>query len=150
MARKMTGPKGFPTEITRADDRISLRVPLGSNDELVGWLSLDFARNDPLAISLTVRSPSHAAVLERTMLRSDLRTALRTGLRYASLLVEPAASKGFTSFQFEETHIIVTAVVPSDILGRFLGETDEMVPPGQAETEALSMALGDLEQDLNA
>jgi hypothetical protein len=148
--RKITGPKGYPTEITRADDSISLRVPLGSNDELVGWLSLDFARNDPLAISLMVRSPSRATVLERTILRSDLRSAMRSSVRYAALLVEPAPTKGFTSFQFEETHIIVTAVVPSDILDRFLGETDEMVPPGQAETEALSAALADIELDQNA
>jgi len=130
-------------------DRAILRVPLGSGDELVGWLSLEYKREDPLIVSIAVRAPSRAAVLERTIVRTDLRNALNISIRYKNMTVEPGA-RGFTSFQFEESLVIVTALVPSDVISRFLEATDEVVPPGLAETKVVSSMLEDLLQDSGA
>jgi len=149
MLRKAPGPRGFPTEVAHTADRAYLRVPLGSGDELVGWLSLEYKRDDPLAVSIAVRAPSRAAVLERTMLRADLRNALNISIRYKNMAVEPA-NRGFTSFQFEESLVIVTTLVPSDVISRFLHATDEVVPQGQAETKVVSSMLEDLLQDSGA
>lgn len=149
MLRKAPGPRGFPTEVAHTPDRATLRVPLGAGDELVGWLSLEYRRDDPLAVSISVRAPSRAAVLERTMLRADLRNALNESIRYKSMTVEPG-TRGFTSFQFEESLVIVTTLVPSDVISRFLHATDEVVSPGQAETKVVSSMLQDLLQDSGA
>ena len=127
-----------------------VRVPLGSGDELVGWLSVEYRRDDPLIVSIAVRAPSRAIVLERTMLRTDLRNALNIAIRYKDMTVEPGAARGFTSFQFEERLVIITTMVPSDVISRFLHATDDVVPPGQAETEAVSSMLQDLLQDSGA
>jgi len=149
MLRKIPGPRGFPTEVAHTTDRAHLRVPLGSGNDLVGWLSLEYTRDDPLVVSIVVRAPSRAAVLERSMLRADLRNALNISIRYKSMTVEPG-TRGFTSFQFEESLVIVTALVPSDVISRFLHATDEVVPPGQAETKVVSSMLEDLLQDSGA
>ena len=150
MLRKVAGPHGFPTEITHGDSSAMLRIPLGSDDDLVGWLSLEYRREDPLIISLAVRAPSRAVVLERTMLRMDLRNAQTIGIRYSNMVVEPSAMRGFTAFQFEEQMVIVTAMVPSDVIVRFLRTTDTIVPPGKRETEVVSSMLQDLLQDSGA
>ena len=150
MLRKVAGPHGFPTEITHSDSSAMLRIPLGSDDDLVGWLSLEYRREDPLIISLAVRAPSRAVVLERTMLRMDLRNARTIGIRYSNMVVEPSAMRGFTAFQFEEQMVIVTAMVPSDVIVRFLRTTDTIVPPGKRETEVVSSMLQDLLQDSGA
>ena len=149
MLRKTAGPRGFPTEVAHTPERANLRVPLGSGDELVGWLSLEYTREDPLVVSIAVRAPSRAAVLERTMLRTDLRSALNMSIRYKSMTVEPG-TRGFTSFQFEESLVIVTTLVPTDVIVRFLQATDEVVLPGQAETKVVSSMLADLLQDSGA
>ena len=127
-----------------------LRVPLGSGDELVGWLSVEYRRDDPLIVAIAVRSPSRAIVLERTMLRTDLRNALNIAIRYNDITVQPGGARGFTSFQFEERLVIITTLVPSDVISRFLHATDDVVPPGRAETEAVSSMLQDLLQDSGA
>ena len=150
MSRKAAGPRGFPTEITHSDSDVMLRVPLGSGDDLVGWLSLEYRRDDPLIISIAVRAPSRATVLERTMLRADLRNAQSVGIQYSNMNVEPGALRGYTMFQFEERMVIVTAMVPSDVISRFLRTTDVVVPPGRRETEVLSSMLQDLLQDSGA
>jgi len=150
MLRKATGPHGFPTEITHNDRGATLRVPLGSGEDLVGWLSLDYQREDPLVVSIAVRAPSRAIVLERTMLRMDLRNAQSIGIKYSNMAVEPSAMRGFTAFQFEERMVIVTAMVPSDVIGRFLRTTDIVVPPGQRETEVVSSMFQNLLQDSGA
>ena len=149
MLRKTAGPRGFPTEVAQTADGAVLRVPLGSGNDLVGWLSLEYKREDPLVVSIAVRAPSRAAVLERTMLRTDLRNALNISIRYKTMTVEPA-SRGFTSFQFEERLVIVTTVVPTDVITRFLHATDDVVPPGQGETQVVSSMLQDLLQDSGA
>jgi len=149
MLRKIPGPRGFPTEVAHTSDGVILRVPLGSGDELVGWLSIEYKREDPLVVSIAVRAPSRAVVLERTMLRMDLRNALNISIHYQNMIVEPGA-RGFTSFHFEERLVIITTLVPSDVIGRFLRATDDIVPPGQPETEAVSAMLQDLLQDSGA
>jgi Streptomyces sporulation and cell division protein, SsgA len=138
MLRKTPGPRGFPTEVAHTADGAILRVPLGAGEELLGWLSIEYKRTDPLVVSIAVRAPSRAAVLERTMLRMDLRNALNISIRYQSMTVEPGGMRGFTSFQFEERLVIVTTLVPSDVITRFLQATDDVVPPGHAETEVVS------------
>jgi hypothetical protein len=150
MLRKATGPRGFPTEVTHGENNVMLRVPLGAGDDLVGWLSLEYRRDDPLLLSIAVRAPSRAIVLERTMLRSDLRNAQTIGIRYSSMIVEPASIRGFTAFQFEERLVIITAMVPSDVIAHFLHTTDDVVAPGQPETDAVSSMLQDLLQDSGA
>ena len=130
-------------------DGATLRIPLGSGNDLVGWLSLEYKRDDPLVCSIVVRAPSRAAVLERTMLRTDLRNALNISIRYKDMTVEPG-TRGFTSFQFEESLVIVSALVPSDVISRFLHATDDVVPPGTAETKIVSSMLHDLLQDSGA
>ena len=150
MLRKTPGPRGFPTEVAHTLDGAILRVPLGSGDELVGWLSIEYKRDDPLVVSIAVRAPSRAIVLERTMLRMDLRNALNISIHYQSMTVEPGGARSFTSFQFEESLVIVTALVPSDVISRFLHATDEVVSPGQAETKVVSSMLEDLLQDSGA
>ena len=150
MLRKAAGPHGFPTEITHSDDGAMLRVPLGSGDDLVGWLSVEYRREDPLIVSIAVRAPSRAIVLERTMLRMDLRNAQSIAIRYSNMVVEPSAMRGFTAFQFEERLVIVTALVPSDVIGRFMRTTDVIVPPGQRETEVVSSMPQHLLQDSGA
>jgi len=150
MLRKATGPRGFPTEVTHGENGVMLRVPLGAGEDLVGWLSLEYRREDPLIVSVAVRAPSRAIVFERTMLRTDLRNAQTTAIRYSNMVVEPAAMRGFTTFQFEERLVIVTAMVPSDVIMRFLRTSDAVVPPGQPETEAVSSMLQDLLQDSGA
>src|SRR5438105_1609448 len=150
MLRKTAGPHGFPTEITHSDGGAMLRVPLGSAEELVGWLSIEYRREDPLIVSIAVCAPSNAIVLERTMLRMDLRNAQSIGIRYSNMAAEPAAMRGFTAFQFEERMVIVTAMVPSDVIARFLRTTDAVVPPGQRETEVVSSMFEDLLQDSGA
>jgi hypothetical protein len=127
-----------------------LRVPLGSGDDLVGWLSLEYRREDPLIVSVAVRAPSRAVVLERTMLRTDLRNAYTIGIRYSDMVVEASAMRGLTAFRFEERMVIVTAMVPSDVIERFLRTSDTVVPPGQRETEVVSSMLQDLLQDSGA
>lgn len=149
MLKKAAGPRGFPTEVAHTADRAILRVPLGSGNDLVGWLSLEYMHDDPLVVSIVVRAPSRAAVLERTMLRADLRNALNISIHYRDMTVEPG-TRGFTSFQFEESLVIVTALVPSDVISRFLQATDEVVRPGQAETKVVSSMLEDLLQDSGA
>jgi hypothetical protein len=144
MTRSVTGPRGYPTEITQSVDGALLRVPLGTPDELVGWLSLEYTKSDPLSIAVAVRAPSRATVLDREVLRRDLQTAQSTTVRYARLSIGPAQTKDFVAFQFEEQHVIVTAVVPGDALERFVRVTHDVVPPGQGETEAVSAAFADL------
>jgi hypothetical protein len=146
----MAGPRGFPTELSHGADDVELRVPLGSGDELVGWLTVEYTKRDPLVVSITVCSPSHAVVLDRTILRSDLRSGIQRPVRYSTVVVEPAPARNFTSFQFEERLVIVTAMVPTDVLSRFLRESDEIVPPGRSETEVVSSMLADLLQDSDA
>jgi hypothetical protein len=150
MTRRAIGPKGYPTEITQSEDGAHLRVPLGSSDELVGWLSLEYLRSDPLSIAVTVRAPSRATVLERQILRRDLQTAQSSYIDYANLRVGPAPARGFIAFQFEEAHVIVTAIVPVDALNRFLRTSHDVVAPGQEETEAISAALMELLEDRRA
>ena len=150
MLRKPAGPQGFPTEISHSEGAAMLRVPLGSGDDLVGWLSLEYRREDPLVVSIAVRAPSRAIVLERTMLRMDLRNAQSIGIRYSNMAVEPGMMRGFTAFQFDERLVVVTAMVPSDVIGRFLRTTDVIVPPGQRETDVVSSMLQDLLQDSGA
>ncbi|MGZ4128712.1 MAG: SsgA family sporulation/cell division regulator [Actinomycetota bacterium] len=147
MTRKTTGPRGYPTEITHSSDRVLLRVPLGSGDELIGWLSAEYTRSDPLVVSVSVSAPSRAVVLERTLLRSDLRRGHERPVRYANVVVEPAGVRGFTSVQFEERHVIVTALIPTEVFARFLRATDDVVSPGEAETLAVSSQLADLLED---
>jgi hypothetical protein len=149
MLRKTPGPRGFPTEVAHTANGAILRVPLGSGSDLVGWLSLEYKRSDPLVVAIVVRAPSRAAVLERTMVRTDLRNALSIAIRYKNMIVEPG-SRGFTSFQFEESLVIVTALVPTDVISRFLQATDDVVSPGQAETKLVSSMLQDLLQDSGA
>jgi hypothetical protein len=148
--RRAVGPRGYPTEITQRENGALLRVPLGSPDELIGWLSLEYSRNDPLTIAVAVRAPSRATVLDRTIIRRDLHTAHTATINYADLRLGPAPVRGFISFQFEERHVIVTAMVPADALTQFLRTTHDVVAPGQAETEAVSSALADLLQDRSA
>jgi hypothetical protein len=148
--RKAAGPRGFPTEITHSENDVMLRVPLGAGEDLVGWLSIEYRRDDPLLVLIAVRAPSRAIVLERTMLRMDLRNAQTIAIRYSDMVVEAGALRGFTAFQFEERMVIVTAMVPSDVIARFLRTTDDVVPPGQPETEAVSSMLQDLLQDSGA
>jgi len=148
--RKTAGPRGFPTEISHGANDVALRVPLGSGEELVGWLNVEYDKSDPLVVSITVRAPSHAVVLDRTMLRIDLRNGLHSAIRYSTMVVEPAPVRGFTAFQFEERLVIVTAMVPTDVLTRFLRATDDVVPPGKSETEVVSAMLGELLQDSDA
>lgn len=150
MLRKVAGPHGFPTEITHNEGGAMLRVPLGSGEDLVGWLSLDYRREDPLIVSIAVRAPSRAIVLERTMLRMDLRNSQSIGIKYSNMAVEPSAMRGFTAFQFEEQMVIVTAMMPNDVIRRFLRTTDVIVPPGQRETDVVSSMLQDLLQDSGA
>src|ERR1051325_9894894 len=99
MTRRTAGPRGFPTEITQSESGALLRVPRGSTDELVGWLSLQYTKTDPLAIAVTVRAPSRATVLERQILRGDLQTAQKSNVIYATLRVGPAPARGFIAFQ---------------------------------------------------
>lgn len=150
MVRKTAGPRGFPTELSQGADDVELRVPLGTGDELVGWLTLEYRKRDPLLVSITVCAPSHAAVLDREVLRCDLRNGLQRAIRYSSMVIEPAPARGFTAFQFEERLVIVTAMVPTDVLSRFLRATDDVVPPGKPETEIVSSMLADLMQDSDA
>jgi hypothetical protein len=84
------------------------------------------------------------------MLRTDLRNAFQRSIRYSTMVVEPAPARGFTAFQFEERLVIVTAMVPSDVLSRFLRASDQIVPPGKSETEVVSSMLGELLQDSDA
>lgn len=149
MLRKTAGPRGFPTEVAHTTNGAIMRVPLGSGVELVGWLSIEYKRADPLVVSIAVRAPSRATVLERTMLRMDLRNALNISIKYADMTVEPDA-RGFTAFQFEERLVIVTTLVPSDVISRFLHATDDVVSPGQGETKVLSAMFHDLLQDSEA
>jgi len=148
--RKTAGPRGFPTEISQGANDVTLRVPLGSGDELVGWLSVEYRKSDPLVVSINVCSPSHAVVLDREMLRLDLRNGLERPIRYSTMIIEPAPARGFTAFQFEERLVIVTAMVPTDVLSRFLEASDDIVAPGRSETEVVSSMLADLLQDSEA
>jgi hypothetical protein len=148
--QRTAGPRGFPTEISQSEDGALLRVPLGSREDLVGWLSVEYTRADPLIVSVGVRAPSLAAVLERSILRMDLRNTQTGQVRYSDVAVAPSSMRGYTSFQFEETHVIVTAMVPTDIIARFLRATDDVVAPGKQETAAVSAVFADLLQDRNA
>ncbi|MGZ4142859.1 MAG: hypothetical protein ACXVQY_10125 [Actinomycetota bacterium] len=49
--------------------------------------------------------------------------------------------------QFEERHVIVTALIPTEVFARFLRATDDVVSPGEAETLAVSSQLADLKED---
>ena len=138
--RKVIGPRGYPTELTASEQDVTLRVPLGTAKELLGWLCIEYRRRDPLVVTLSVRAPSRAVALERTLLRMDLRTIERTPVRYSMLSIQPAA-RGLTCVVFDEKHVTVNMLVPTDAITRFVAATDELVSPGQGETSALSDAF---------
>jgi hypothetical protein len=138
--RKIVGPRGHPTEITASDERVMLRVPLGTPKELLGWLWVEYRRSDPLVVTLSVRAPSRAVALERTLLRTDLRSIERVAVRYATVWTHPGV-RGLTAIVFAEKQVSVTMLVPTEAIRRFVDATDELVPPGRGETEALADAL---------
>jgi hypothetical protein len=138
--RKVIGPRGHPTELTTGEQDVILRVPLGTAKELLGWLCIEYHKLDPLVATLSVRAPSRAVALERTILRQDLRTVERTPVHYSALNIQPAV-RGLTAVVFDEKHVTVNMLIPTESIERFVRATDDLVPPGRGETSALSEAF---------
>jgi hypothetical protein len=138
--RKAVGPRNHPTELTAGEHDVVLRVPLGTAKELLGWLCIEFHRLDPLVATLSVRAPSRAVALERIVMRKDLRSIDRTPVRYPALSIQPA-SRGLTVILFDEKHVTVNMLIPTEAIASFVRATDELVPPGRGETSALSEAF---------
>ncbi len=131
------------TEIACEDGCVEIGIPLGMDqDSLSCWLWLRYDEHDPLVVTLAVRAPSKAVVMERTVLRSDLRAALHRSVAYAGLGVGPGVTKGVTMFYLREDGVTMTILVPTDALTRFVEATEELVRTDLAETDAVSRAFG--------
>lgn len=130
--------------VVEADgERCGLRLPLQSQDERVcAWLHLDYAADDPLAVSVSIRSPSGGPVVERTMLRRDLRRASFEPVLVPGITVGPAGAHGHIALVFHEDSIAVPVTLPRSMLAEFLRECDGLVKmTDRSEADALTRSF---------
>jgi hypothetical protein len=118
--------------------RVELRVPLGPrNGAPICWMRLAYRTGDPLVVEITLRSPSGAVAVERTILRRDLLDALQIGHRCLDLSIAPAREP--VTLIFREARTSVPVEVRRAQMIAFLQETERLVP---ADDESEAAALG--------
>jgi len=129
--------------VERGDAACSLRLPLQATDEQVcAWLNVTYDIDAPLTIDIVIRSPSGAPALERTVLRSDMRTALFEPVLIPGLTIGPAGAPGMVAFVFQEESIALPVTLPAPVFAEFLRACDSLVPMNErAEAMALTRAL---------
>ena len=135
--------KGDPPVVSAGVDRCRLQLPLHSSDDRVcAWLHLEYDGNDPLVVQVSIRSPSGGPVVERTLLRRDLRRASFEPVLLPGVTVGPAGAHGFLAFVFHEHSIAVPVTVPASALSEFLRGCDGVVRMTErAEANALTRSL---------
>ena len=115
-------------EMVRTDRSVELFVPLGdANDQLVCWVCFAYGTSDPLVADLSIRSPSRAPVIERTILRSDLRRFVRAGGEMPGLSIERRPDGNHVTISFTEGELAIPAVIPASAVARYLSAAEELV-----------------------
>jgi hypothetical protein len=140
--RLESAPDGRVVAAVRDDERLVRYVeaeagPTGKPC----WVRLEYAARDPLVVSVALCAQSRAAVIERTVMRTDLRDALQRRIYDIDLVMTPDVLRGHTLFRFREPHVAVTAVVTARGIADYVKETDALVPFGTGELDALNTAL---------
>lgn len=130
-------------DIERSDGSVELRLPLQTTDERVcAWIALSYSVGDPLTVDIAVRSPSGSAVVERTLLRRDMRRAMFEPILLPGFSVGPSGAPATIAFIFQEESIAVPVTVPAPAYAEFLRACDSLVPMNErAEAAAFTTAL---------
>jgi hypothetical protein len=140
--REQQVAESAPFEFVVADGRIEVGIPLGTQQHaLTCWLWLTFSEFDPLVVVVRVCAPSKAVVLERTVMRSDLRAALDRTISYVGIGMGPGVMRGVLMLYLREDAVTMTVLVPGDTVERFLSASERLVPSRLAESEATGRAF---------
>ena len=135
-------------ESVRADERICRFIGAEAGDEGIAcFIGLGYAARDPLVITVSLCAPSRAPVIERSVMRADLRDALQRRIYDADIVMTPDALRGRTLFRFREPGVAVTAMVPARAIAEFIRDSDRVVPFGSGEVDAINAALETLVSD---
>jgi len=135
----MSGSAGVESDV----DRCAARLPLHSaEDRVCAWMHLVYQADDPLVVSVSIRSPSGAPVVERLILRRDLRRATFEPVLLPGVTVGPSGAQGFVAFVFHEESIAVPVTMPASVLAEFLRGCDGVVRMTErAEAAALTKSF---------
>ncbi|MCA1830396.1 MAG: SsgA family sporulation/cell division regulator [Actinobacteria bacterium] len=108
------------------------------------WIRLEYAARDPLVVSVSLCAQSRATVIEREVMRTDLRDALQRRIYDVDLVMTPDVLRGHTLLRFREPHVAVTVVASARKIADFIRESDQLIPFGTGEVDALNTAFEDL------
>ena len=127
---------------TRSDE-CAVRLPLhGEDDSVCAWMHLSYLADDPLVVSVSIRSPSGAPVVERIILRRDVRRATFEPVLLPGVTVGPSGAQGFVAFVFHEESIAIPVTMPASVLAEFLRGCDGVVRMNErAEAAALTKSF---------
>jgi hypothetical protein len=128
--------------VERTDGECSLRLPVSAGGRVCAFLQMEYSAHEPLTIEVTLRSPSGAPAVERTVLRRDARSAMFEPVLLPELTIGPAGVPGTVAVVFQEHSIAVPVTLPARVYAEFLRGCDAIVRMNErAEAEALTRAL---------
>lgn len=132
--------------IDRMGESVRLHIPIeGQDGSLCGFLALEWSKLDPLVVEIAVRSPGGHAIIERPVLRDDVRASLMRTACMTGLTIGPSVESGCTAFVFHEGETVLSVIVPSEPVWEMLRATERRVPmTNRAETQALDEAYARL------
>jgi hypothetical protein len=138
--------EGLEFEFVRSDRSVELLVPLADMDEqVVCWVCFGYRIADPLVAEISIRSPSKAPVVERTLLRTDFRRFARTGGEIPGLSIQRRPDGEHLTVSFYEGDLAIPAVIPVTAVAAYLSETEELVSFDPSdEARALDRAFMEL------
>lgn len=134
---------GIELDFARSADSLELLVPLGDMQQnLVCWACIAYRASDPLVTELSIRSPRRAPVVERTLLRRDLRRFARSGGEIPGLSIERRPDPDHLTVSFHEGDLMIPAVIPATAVEAFLRESEDLVSfDPRDEAEAIDRAF---------
>lgn len=116
-----------PWRMDAGNGRIEMRVPIvGDDGHEAGVLVLAYERDDPLLVRIEVRAPSDRLVLERSMMRADLRLSPMRSRCTPDLTVAPDGADA-VRLSFHEDDVTVHLLVPSEAISTVIGGTEHIV-----------------------
>lgn len=124
-----------PWRVDTSDAGIAMRVPIvGDDGHAAGVLVLRYERNDPLLVRIEVRAPSERLVLERSMMRADLRLAPMRSRCTPTLTVAPENGDA-VRLSFHEDDVTIHLLVPSEAVATLMRGTERIVSVAGEERE---------------
>jgi hypothetical protein len=129
--------------VERTEHGVTLRLPLqATDDRTCAWIHLSYSLREPLSVDVSICSPSGASVVERIVLRRDMRTALFEPVLLPRFSMGPSGVASMIALVFQEESLAVPVTVPAPVYAEFLRACDKLVPMNErAEAMALTNAL---------